>query len=263
VRAAALLLLAACATRNDRLLADLETRSRDRAAPPAAATPLRPARLPLGPDARPVVPGAVNGVPARLLLDTGSSVVVLSGRLAARAGLWLAPGGALEAIAPGRPLALRRGVAERIEFGGLRFDGAEVFVARREPPWGVDAVIGCSILSRFRATFDFRRREVRLSPHGLAATPEPLFTVAKVAGRERLLMLDSGALGLFLEPWAMRGVAGRTTVELLGVRCEEVPVRKIDTFPGEDAKHAGLLGFPSLGAHAWTIDFASRTLALE
>ncbi|NUN52619.1 MAG: membrane protein insertase YidC [Planctomycetaceae bacterium] len=64
------------------------------------------------------------------------------------------------------------------------------------------AVVGCSVLSHFAVTFDFRKREVRLRPTGKPGYTENLMTTVRVNGKPLWLMVDSGATKVFLEPWA-------------------------------------------------------------
>ncbi len=97
------LLAAACARSNERVVADLEERAR--ACPDKAAdalldedrrsvpleTPVRAFELELLDERLPAVLGRINGMTMKLILDTGASLVSLSGPAAERAGLYLPP----------------------------------------------------------------------------------------------------------------------------------------------------------------------------
>lgn len=258
-----LLLLGACAVSNEALLRELEERSAGREAPAGPAASSAPLRLALEPGELPTVRGAANGVPATLLLDSGSSVIVLSGELAREAALYVPPGDAGPAIAPRGPLLLRRGILDSLEMGGSRFGPLEVFVEVKERRGEWDAIIGCSLLARYRVTFDLRAGEARLDPHGRPFVPQPLFVDAQVDGRPLSLLLDSGARGLWLEPWAFEEAGRRADLVVAGRGFPGVPVRSVRTFTGIDSRKAGLLGFPSLGALEWTLDFGEQRFSVR
>ncbi len=304
--ALSLLLLAACATahRNDRLIDELEAR--------AAATP-RPelsravarwrepvpwaggtaaSTLPMLDGWFPTVRGAVAGHPMDLFLDTGTSCLHLSGPAARRAGLHLPAEEPLALHAVGYQARVRAGAVESVEMGPLRFGPAPALLEvsetylRKAPEY---ALVGCSILSHFRATFDYARREVRLVPHGGPGFTDPLFVEARIGGRPFRLMVDTGAKGVFLEPWAAlelglidaaearsreTGAGSRAAVRFLPVQIASLTVagrefravraRVVRVHPAAgDGGPAGLLGLSEFGPLAWTLDYGARRLTVE
>ncbi len=106
----------------------------------------------------------VNGArPARFLVDTGSSVTLLSPALAAAAGV--RPATAPETIEL-QTLA-GRAVAPIATVASLRIGGRElrdVPVVVHDPGAGVDGILGNTVLARYRLTLDAGRRLLRLAP---------------------------------------------------------------------------------------------------
>ncbi len=254
--------------------------------------PLRTLRLPMLPGELPVVAGEINRQPMRILLDTGSSHVFLTGPAAHAAGLYVPPGRAVPVVAPGAATLHRNGVVESIGFGGAAFGpGVAAFplTERRVPDLGREhAVAGASVLCHFRATFDFRRREVRLEPLPRPGRPSTLTIRALVQGRPLNLLVDSGAERLVLEPriaadlglispaaarkLAKTGsAAGRTrrksvqirTVRVAGRTFRHVAGWVVATFPKMQGAPDGLLGLRGLGKLSWTLDYGTRRLTVE
>jgi len=281
------ILLAGCSSSNARILADLEERSarRPRPALDAAAraepgpapllAPLREVELPMLGGVLPAVDGEIDGVRMPLLVDTGSSALALTGEAARRVGLHLPRGEARAIVAPGRDARARSGAVGEVRLGPLRFGPVQALVERRERPLeqdalrhdGAYAVVGCSILSLFRVTFDFRRRIVRLVPHAGAARAETLLVEARIRGRPFPLLVDSGATRLFLEPWASRELGtDPLTLEIGGRALPPIAPRTLRTFEGlgdASVRPAGLLGFAAFGDLVWTVDFSTRRLTVR
>jgi hypothetical protein len=303
------LLLVGCAYSNAGILDELEARARDAPSPaldrviereelPAFALPARAVALPMLRAKVPAVMGRINGVEMPLVLDTGTSAVVLPAEAARDAGLYLPPGEPAAVVGPGHTGTNRLGAFATIELGPNRLGAGLALVPLDDRPgrWmelGTDryAIVGCTVLSHFRVTFDFRKREVRLAPTGLAGSASPLFTESLVNGRPLLLLVDSGATSVFLEPWAAQdldliteerakrhGKRARSLsdalftrftldrVEVAGRAFEDVDAAAVDTFgpwasPG--FRPGGLLGLKGLGDLVWTLDYGTRTLRLE
>jgi predicted aspartyl protease len=307
----ALLLLAACTRSNLALLDDLEedARARPRAElddvarrlgviPPLP--PVRAVSLPMQRTRLPTVRGRVNGVEMPLLIDTGSTGVWISGEGARRCGLYVPPGKVIHATSPGFRNSARVGAFERLELGELRFGAGAATVPLAEPTgsgWtglgtGPHGIVGCALLSHFRVTFDFSAGLLRLEPHRLAGYVNSLWTRVEVNGRPFLLLVDSGASRLVLEPWAAlelglisgsqaarhaskaetaRG-ARFTSVRLDSVKVAGRTFRDVKgwvalTFgsdPARDGERSGgLLGLQVFGKLSWTLDFGARKLSVE
>lgn len=308
LRLAPLLLLAACASSHRAIVRELERRAMERPRPAAdrllarggdAAAPLLACGGPFTLSMErgvevPVARGRVNGVEAPLLLDTGTSQVFLSAPVARDADLYLPPSEAVDAFTPGYAVPLRAGVFDSLALGGASFGAGVALVGVREA--GADreyrGIVGMSVLSHFRVTFDFREREVRLEPHGEPGYVNPLMAPVAIDGRPYLLMVDSGASRLFLEPWAARELGlipderaeehsrkaldpddARFTwvkvksVEVQGRKFEDVSAAVVNTFEGvvSEGGHrpAGLLGLAAFGKLRWTVDFARREVRID
>jgi hypothetical protein len=255
----------------------------------AAALPLENGRLP-------TVRGRVDGVDLSLILDTGSDGILLSGSAARKAKLYLPPGEEAQAISPGFDARYRRGVFGELQLGPLHFGRGVASVPMKESrafgPASAYGIVGCAVLGRFRVTFDFKRREVRLEEHGGESARGVLLTNVVLSGRSYWLLVDSGAARLFLEPWAAleleliserdarrhegkEAALGRSrvtrvvlpTVEVAGRTFTDVRAGVVNTFGGaggeEGIRPAGLLGLAGFGELVWTVDFGARLIYIE
>jgi predicted aspartyl protease len=310
LRTALAALLAGCAYNNEEILAELEARARaqpspaleaaihrDEAAPwagraEAAALPMLPAKVP-------AVLGRVNGVEMPLVLDTGTTSVILTAEAARHAGLYLPPAEPARLLGPGHVATARAGAFATLELGPNRLGPglALVGVNRRPGDWmglgtKVYAVVGCSVLSHFAVTFDFKKEEVRLKPTGRAGYTSFLCTTVQVNGRPYWLMVDSGATMVFLEPWAaleldlisperakrheakggsLRDATfTRLTLDSVGVPgriFRDVDGAVVNTFgerlSDEGVRAGGLLGLRGFGNLVWTLDYGTQRLHLH
>lgn len=299
-------LLAGCAYSNDGILEELEAREavpaldaaidHGGATTPAAA--LREVTLPMVEGKVPAVRGRLNGVEMPLVLDTGTSVVTVTAEAARDAKLYLPARAPTLTGGPGHVSTDRLCAFASLELGPNRFGAgvATVPVDQRPGRWmdlGTEsyAIVGCSVLSHFAVTFDFARKEVRLRPTGRPAYTNTLFTSIGVNGKPFLLMVDSGATAVFLEPWAAlelglispeRAKRHQTradsasdalfssftldTVAVRGRVFRDVDGAAVNTFRGEihdGIRPAGLLGLKGFGDLVWTLDYGTQTLRLE
>ena len=302
-----LLLVAGCAYSNERILADLETRASvpalEAAIDDGGATPpegaLREVTLPLVRGKVPAVRGRLNGVEMPFVLDTGTSVVVVTAEAARDARIYLPARPPELTGGPGHVSTDRLCAFASLELGPNRFGAgvATLPVNQRPGPWmdlGTEsyAIVGCSVLSHFAVTFDFAKDEVRLRPTGRSAYATPLFTSVDVNGRPFMLMVDSGATAVFLEPWAALeldlisterakrhetraraasdALHSRFTLDrvaIAGRAFRDVAGAAVNTFGGrrapDGARPGGLLGLKGFGDLVWTLDYGTRTLRLE
>lgn len=248
----------------------------------------------------PAVLGRLNGVEMPFVLDTGTSVVSVTAEAARDARLYL-PARPPERVAgPGHVSLNRLAAFSGLELGPNRLGPGIAGVPVDQAPhrWmglGTDsfAVVGCSVLSHFAVTFDFRKREVRLRPTGKPGYTENLMTTVRVNGKPLWLMVDSGATKVFLEPWAAldldlitearakrhdaRGAslsdALFTAFTLDVVEVHDRDFRDVDgaavnTFGGHakaegGVRPGGLLGLVGFGDLVWTLDYGTKTLRLE
>jgi clan AA aspartic protease (TIGR02281 family) len=103
----------------------------------------------------------VNGRSARFLVDTGSSVTLISPRLAADLGIARDPGPATVELSTlgGRTTGAPATLAS-LRVGDLELTDAPVVL--HEPGPGLDGILGNTFLSRYRVTVDADRRLLQL-----------------------------------------------------------------------------------------------------
>jgi len=303
------LALAACATGNERILRDLaqgtvsradyEALARREPGPAPLAGPAAAATLPLTQGRIPAVLGRINGVTLPLVLDTGTSHVMLSGPAARATRAYVARRDPVPIVYPGYQAAHKVCVLDSLEIGDTRFGPVVATVPMRETDhhrWanlGSDAyaIVGCAVLSHFRVTFDFRGREVRLAPTGRPASTRLVTATVEINGRPLSLLVDSGATDLILEPWAARDLGlmndyrlkdhderaeradevvysrlDPVRVRVAGRTFEEIPALAVRTFGPEVQEEglvAGLFGLQAFGRMVWTLDYGRRLLEPE
>ena len=302
MRAPALLLfvataLAACSRSNERIIDELEQKAR--AAPDVTADAMidrddRTVRLKNAPVALtlpmrsgllPTVDGFVNGVAMPLMLDTGASLVSLTGAAAEATDLYIPSRPETRAISPGFDARYRQGVFQSLRLGPARFGNGVALVPMRQARGGHYAIVGCSVLGRYRATFDFGARTVHLEPAAKAGAP--FFVPVEIAGKTYWLLVDTGASRLFLEPWVALELglidkqeaafhdtkseafrSGRITrtrldsLRVAGREFRDFPAAVVHTF-GTEFSRGGLLGLAAFGKLAWTLDFSAKTIRLK
>lgn len=309
-RLALVLLVAACVQPNAVTLRELEERSRaaprpdlDRVVDRAGPVPLvgrgYPATLPMVQCRVPAVKGRVNDVEMPFILDTGASHVALSGPAARATNLYVPDHQPVQMMSPGYAQSHRLCVFESLKLGPSLLAPGAATVSVGETAglsWaGLDtpryAIVGGTVLSHFRITFDFEKRQVRLVPHGREASPITLWVPVEINGRRFRMLVDSGATRPILEPWAavelgllsddearrhqVKATAetesrfSRLTldsVRVAGRTFRNVRGASILTFgdqPIEGEKAGGLLGLVGFGRLVWTIDYGTRELEIE
>ena len=111
-----------------------------------------------------IVSVKINGVPARMIVDTGASRTVLSKRLASRAGIEPAgPQGAIVATALGKTW-LPGGRADHISLGGASLSDVPVFIQNSDDGSfddDVDGLLGLSFLGNFHVQIGAGALELR------------------------------------------------------------------------------------------------------
>jgi aspartyl protease family protein len=102
-----------------------------------------PRELQRGPDGHFYADAQVNGTTIRFMIDTGATVVVLSGRDAQRAGIQL-PSERATAMGVGGPVEVTPVVLDRIAVGGIEARSVQAAVAEDLPV----SLLGQSYLER-------------------------------------------------------------------------------------------------------------------
>jgi len=309
-RLALLLLIAACVHSNAATLRELEDRSRarprpeldqvvDRAGPVPFVGRGYAATLPMVPCRVPAVRGRINDVEMPFILDTGASHVALSGPAARATDLYVPERDPVQMLSPGYAMPHRICVFESLKLGPSLLAPGTATVSVGETAgrsWaGLNtptfAIVGGTVLSHFRITFDFRRRQVRLAPHGRQAPPLALWVPVKINGRRYHMLVDSGATRPILEPWVavelgllsadearrhqVKAPAESDTrysrftldsITIAGRTFRDVRGASVLTFgdqPIHGKKAGGLLGLVGFGRLVWTIDYGLRELEIE
>jgi predicted aspartyl protease len=107
----------------------------------------------------------VNGMPARLVLDTGASGIVLSHPAAERVGLARVADATVRGIGDNAKLTGGyRAIAERFQIGDVAYRDAVISVADQSFVGIEDGLIGANVLSEFLITLDFAGGKLRLDP---------------------------------------------------------------------------------------------------
>ncbi|MGB6941884.1 MAG: aspartyl protease family protein [Bryobacteraceae bacterium] len=107
----------------------------------------------------------VNGKPARLVLDTGASGIVLSHPAAERVGLARVTDATVRGIGDNAKLTGGyRAIAERFQIGGVAYRDAVISVADQSFVGIEDGLIGANVLGEFLITLDFAGGKLRLDP---------------------------------------------------------------------------------------------------
>jgi len=307
-RAAALaLLLAACTSPDNRPLLD-ELEQAAARAPDAEldtriknALPYQPTVagtrvvLPMLPGKVPIVQGSINGVDMPFLLDTGTSHVVVSGAAARKCELYLPPGKTVALVTPGYDARFRVGAPRTLSIGGTTLAGGIAAVPELESQLpqrlGVrsarHATVGAAVLSNYRVTFDFGDREVTLDPHEGEAFASVLWSEVEINGEKCMMLIDTGANGVFIEPSFARRLglidadeeerhqekaasAGRarfTAVKVDSLKIGPhsfggVRAHVVNLDDGTNSG-SGMLGIAALGPHRWVVDYGRQRLVLE
>ncbi|MFQ5844674.1 MAG: aspartyl protease family protein [Planctomycetota bacterium] len=255
--------------------------------------------LPMQDAKLPAVAARIDGRDAVVILDTGAGGLLLGAAWAREAETYVPPGDPVPVVTPGGLRRSYRGAVEILELDGFPFGPARVLISAerrfRSGPAGrrlpFDGAVGCAVLAHFRAVFDFERREVRLFPHAKPGGAALLFARCHINDRSFLLLVDSGAdeihlepsaaqsLGLIGEPEARRlheegGLGPKVLLESLrvaGRAFNNLHARVSPTFDGLDREATpdvkgpvgGLLGLAALGPLVWTLDFQRKTLSVR
>jgi predicted aspartyl protease len=107
----------------------------------------------------------VNGKPARLVLDTGASGIVLSRPAAERVGLVRVTDATVSGIGDNSKMSGGyRAIAERFRIGDVEYSDAVINVADQSFVGIEDGLVGSNVLAEFLITLDFAAGKLRLEP---------------------------------------------------------------------------------------------------
>lgn len=107
----------------------------------------------------------VNGKPARLVLDTGASGIVLSRPAAERVGLVRVTDATVSGIGDNSKMTGGyRAIAERFRIGDVEYSDAVINVADQSFVGIEDGLVGSNVLAEFLITLDFAAGKLRLEP---------------------------------------------------------------------------------------------------
>lgn len=132
-------------------------------APQPSASPAPGAVVPFAPGAPVMVDAFLNGVPLRLLLDTGADRTVISPAALGRAGIDVTAGTPVRITGvTGSTSASLVGV-QRLDVAGAQV-GPLAVVAHAVPGDGLDGLLGRDVLDAFTVTFDASGNRATLTP---------------------------------------------------------------------------------------------------
>jgi predicted aspartyl protease len=110
-----------------------------------------------------IVSASLNGVPVRLLLDTGADRTLISPAAAARAGLGEPVGAPVQIVGVGGRVTAGEITVPMLDIGGTRF-GNFVVIVHDTPLAHADGLLGRDILDSFTLTVDAAHGRVLIVP---------------------------------------------------------------------------------------------------
>jgi len=140
------------------------------------------------------VKGTLNGKPARLVLDTGAGVTVVTPEAARRFGLHLEKvDGVAEGV--GGTVSIQSGGEVTVGVGRALLEKEPVFVVPvPEQLHGCDAIVGLSFFRRFVVTIDYENRRC-----GFGDDVEAVVAAVAAAGRQKLPAVAAVSLPMTIE----------------------------------------------------------------
>jgi predicted aspartyl protease len=115
-----------------------------------------------------------NGAKATLLLDSGSSGILISRKVAEKAGIQGIVTTDIHGIGDKGTVSSFVGVADSIKIGQLEFQGCHIEIIDRNSVTGEDGLIGSDVFNDFLVGIDFPNAKLHLSP--LPPAPPPTET---------------------------------------------------------------------------------------
>ena len=113
----------------------------------------------------------LNGATATLLIDTGAPGILISKKIAEKAGITPIVKTDVHGIGDKGTVASFIGLANSIKIGDLEFQGCHVEVMERNSVAEEDGLIGAEVFSHYLVGLDFPKWKLRLTP--LPAMPPP------------------------------------------------------------------------------------------
>jgi predicted aspartyl protease len=105
----------------------------------------------------------VNDIAAKLLLDTGSTGILVNSRIAEKAGVTRIADAPISGIGDHGPSAGYLAFAKRLQVGTLVFENCYVSVVDKKNSLGEDGLIGADVFGDFLVDLDFPNVKLRLS----------------------------------------------------------------------------------------------------
>jgi tetratricopeptide (TPR) repeat protein len=186
----------------------------------------------------------INDTPAKLLMDTGSTGILINSRIAEKAGVERIAGAQVGGLGDKGPSDGYVAFAGRLQVGAMLFENCTVTVTDKKNSLGEDGLIGADVFADFLVDLDFPNGKLRLSelpayPDEANANPALHLNLPgkdtlhnrwippQFAGYERvyrfahfllipaqindsppkLFLLDTGAWDNFISPAAAKGYA--------------------------------------------------------
>lgn len=105
----------------------------------------------------------INGVNSNLLLDTGSSEILVDKKIAEKAGIKSVVERTYHGVGDQKGTSGYLGFADHITIGELQFENCYVDVANRNDVSGENGVIGADVFSNYLVDIDFPRNQFHLT----------------------------------------------------------------------------------------------------
>ena len=108
-----------------------------------------------------VLPVEINGVTAKMVIDTGATRTVLTEQLADRAGIAHSDQRGASVMTANGPVWVAAGRANSMSLGGARLNNVPIFVQKASYGPGIDGLLGLSFLGNFQVRINNGTLELR------------------------------------------------------------------------------------------------------
>ncbi len=140
-----------------------------------------------------IVSVLVNGKPARLVIDTGAAVNVLTPEAASRLGV---ENGSSVTAKGARDTAATLSQIAMIELGDARLRQTPVLVVNLPPELEADGVLGVPLFTAFTVTLDYRNERLVLTPREREIVPPGAIVISLRQEKSNLFSTSASLFGI-------------------------------------------------------------------